>query len=126
MDWGNWDCGLGLGIGIKDWDWELGLRLGIGIGYGYWDCIGIGDWGLSMGIVIGNLEWDWGLGMGIGLRIGIGDWDRGLGLLKTITNDYSLYSILMRIIKFILILQIMLQLILCLFGSCVVARLLKN
>ena len=33
------------------------------------------------------------------IEIGIGDWDGGwdwgLGLLKTITNDYSLYSILM-------------------------------
>ena len=79
----------------------------IGIGIGDWGLgIGIGDFGLGFGIV----DWDRGLGSGIG----IGDW------------DFALYLILMRIMKFISFLQIILQLVLRLFGGCVVAGLLKN
>ena len=68
--------------------------------------IGIGDFGLGFGIV--------DLDRGLGSEIGIGDW------------DFALYFILMRIMKFISFLQIILQLVLRLFGGCVVAGLLKN
>ena len=104
----DWDWGWALEIGIGDWDW--GLRLGIED----W------DWGLRFGI----WDWDWGLGIGIGdLGLGWGIWDLGLGLgIGLGTGD----SILMRIMKFILFLQIILELLLRLFGGCVVAGLLKN
>ena len=50
----------------------------------------------------------------------------GLGRGRmTNDNDYTLHFVLMRM-KFILFLHIMLELLLCFFGGCVVAGLMKN
>ena len=99
-------------INVGDW----GLRLGFGIRIGNWG-IGIGDLDWGFGI----WDWDWGLRFwigicdwGLGSGNGIGDW------------DCTVYFILMRIMKFISFLQYILQLVLCLFGGCVFAGLLKN
>ena len=46
--------------------------------------------------------------------------------LMTLTNDNALYFILMRIMKYIPFLHIILQLLLHLYGGCIVAELLKN